>query len=185
MWYLYMLIGLYLITPVIKPFVVKASNKDWLAALGLFVCPVIIIPDFECRGSWIDRVYDFSTPYLFIYLLGYWLCWKIPQKIYGNKMLLIVIIILCIGIIITKCYYRLDVYGYATPVVICLASALFLLFKSLNMNWNIANKLAPYCLGIYLMHPVFINFVYKFLNINEEMVVPILNFIGFFLLFTL
>ena len=46
MWYLYMLIGLYLITPVIKPFVVKASNKDWLAALGLFVCPVIIIPDF-------------------------------------------------------------------------------------------------------------------------------------------
>ncbi|MBV0906803.1 hypothetical protein NXX86_15665 [Phocaeicola vulgatus] len=53
------------------------------------------------------------------------------------------------------------------------------------MNWNIANKLAPYCLGIYLMHPVFINFVYKFLNINEEMVVPILNFIGFFLLFTL
>ena len=98
-------------------------------------------------------------------------------------MLLIVIIILCIGIIITKCYYRLDVY--ATPVVICLASALFLLFKSLNMNWNIANKLAPYCLGIYLMHPVFINFVYKFLNINEEMVVPILNFIGFFLLFTL
>ena len=176
-----MLIGLYLITPVIKPFVVKASNKDWLAALGLFVCPVIIIPDFECRGSWIDRVYD----YLFIYLLGYWLCWKIPQKIYGNKMLLIVIIILCIGIIITKCYYRLDVYGYATPVVICLASALFLLFKSLNMNWNIANKLAPYCLGIYLMHPVFINFVYKFLNINEEMVVPILNFIGFFLLFTL
>ncbi|MDC7191285.1 hypothetical protein PQH02_17365 [Phocaeicola vulgatus] len=53
------------------------------------------------------------------------------------------------------------------------------------MNWNIANKLAPYCFGIYLMHPVFINFVYKFLNINEEMVVPILNFIGFFLLFTL
>ena len=67
MWYLYMLIGLYLITPVIKPFVVKASNKDWLAALGLFVCPVIIIPDFECRGSWIDRVYDFFHS-LFVYL---------------------------------------------------------------------------------------------------------------------
>ena len=53
MWYLYMLIGLYLITPVIKPFVVKASNKDWLAAL--------------CRGSWIDRVYDFFHS-LFVYL---------------------------------------------------------------------------------------------------------------------
>ena len=184
MWYLYMLIGLYLITPVIKPFVVKASNKDWLAALGLFVLSSLF-PTLNAAGVGLTGYMIFSTPYLFIYLLGYWLCWKIPQKIYGNKMLLIVIIILCIGIIITKCYYRLDVYGYATPVVICLASALFLLFKSLNMNWNIANKLAPYCLGIYLMHPVFINFVYKFLNINEEMVVPILNFIGFFLLFTL
>lgn len=128
MWYLYMLIGLYLITPVIKPFVVKASNKDWLAALGLFVCPVIIIPDFECRGVGLTGYMIFSTPYLFIYLLGYWLCWKIPQKIYGNKMLLIVIIILCIGLLSRNVNYRLDVYGTATPVVTCLVH-LFLLFN--------------------------------------------------------
>lgn len=100
-------------------------------------------------------------------------------------MLLATVIILCLGIIITKCYYGFDVYGYATPVVICLASALFLLFKSLNANWKLANKLAPYCFGIYLVHTIFINFAYKFLDIDEELVVPIHHFIAFSLLFTL
>lgn len=185
MWYLYMLIGLYLITPVIKPFVVRASGKDWLATLGLLFVLSSLFPTLNAWGAGLTSYMIFATPYLFIYLLGYWLCWKAPQKIYGNKMLLVAIIILCIGIIITKCYYGFDVYGYATPVVICLASALFLLFKSSNVNWRLANRLAHYCFGIYLMHPVFINFAYKFLNINEEVIVPIYHFIGFFLLFTL
>lgn len=180
-----MLIGLYLITPIIKPFVVKASDRDWLAALGLLFVLSSLCPTLNAWGAGLTSYMFFSTPYLFIYLLGYWLCWKAPQKICGNKMLLTAVIILCIGIIVTKCYYGFDVYGYATPVVICLASALFLLFRSLNVNWKLANQLAPYCFGIYLVHPVFINFAYKFLNIDEELVVPIHHFIGFFLLFTL
>lgn len=52
------------------------------------------------------------------------------------------------------------------------------------MNWKFANWIASYCFGIYLTHNVFINFAYKFFKIETEMVVPILNFIGFFLLFT-
>lgn len=185
MWYLYMLIGLYLITPIIKPFVIRASDKDWLAALGLLFVLSSLLPTLNVMGAGLTGYMIFSTPYLFIYMLGYWLCWKAPQKIFENKMSLITIIILCIGIIIIKCHYGCDVYGYATPVVICLASALFLLFKSLNVNWTLANKLTPYCFGIYLMHPVFINFAYKFLKIDEGLVLPIYNFIGFFLLFTL
>lgn len=185
MWYLYMLIGLYLITPIIKPFVVKASDKDWLTALGLLFALSSLFPTLNAWGAGLTSYMIFSTPYLFTYLLGYWLCWKAPQKIYGNKILLTTVIILCTGIIIAKCYYGSDVYGYATPVVICLASALFLLFKSLNVNWKPANKLSPYCFGIYLVHTIFINFAYKFLNIDEELVVPIHHFIAFFLLFTL
>lgn len=185
MWYLYMLIGLYLITPIIKPFVIKASDKDWLVALGLLFVLSSLFPTLNACGAELKSYMIFATPYLFIYMLGYWLCWKAPQKICGNKMLLAVIVILCLGIIIAKCYYGFNVYGYATPVAICLASALFLLFKSLNVNWKLANKLAPYCFGIYLMHPIFINSAYKFLEIDEELVVPIHHFMAFFLLFTL
>lgn len=185
MWYLYMLIGLYLITPIIKPFVAKASDKDWTTALILMFVISSLFPTMNAMGAGLTSWMIISTPYIFIYMLGYWLCWKAPQRIIGNRLALTVVILLCLAIIVAKCYYGFNYYGYADPVTICLAAALFLLFRSLNVNWNLANRLAPYCFGIYLVHPVFINFTYKFLNINEGLVVPIHHFFIFFLLFTL
>ena len=70
MWYLYMLIGLYLITPIIKPFVVKASDRDWLAALGLLFVLSSLFPTLNAMGAGLRGYMFFSTPYLFIYLLG-------------------------------------------------------------------------------------------------------------------
>lgn len=185
MWYLYMLIGLYLITPIIKPFVMKASDKDWIAALVLMFVMSSLFPTMNAMGAGLTSWMIISTPYIFLYMLGYWLCWKAPQKIVDNKAALTVVALLCLAVIVAKCYYGFNYYGYADPVTICLASALFLLFRSFNVNWKFANWITPYCFGIYLIHNVFINFAYKFLKIETEMVVPILNFIGFFLLFTL
>lgn len=185
MWYLYMLIGLYLITPIIKPFVTKASDKDWIAALVLMFVMSSLFPTMNAMGAGLTSWMIISTPYIFIYMLGYWLCWKAPQKIVGNKTALTVVALLCLAVIVVKCYYGFNYYGYADPVTICLASTLFLLFRSFNVNWKFANWITPYCFGIYLVHNVFINFAYKFLKIETEAVVPILNFIGFFLLFTL
>ena len=185
MWYLYMLIGLYLITPVIKPFVTKASDRDWIAALVLLFVMSSLFPTMNAMGAGLTSWMIISTPYIFIYMLGYWLCWKAPQRIVGNKAALTVVTLLCVAIIVAKCYYGFNYYGYADPVTICLAATLFLLFRSFNVNWKFANWIAPYCFGIYLVHNVFINFAYKFLEVETEMVVPILNFIGFFLMFTL
>lgn len=184
MWYLYMLIGLYLITPIIKPFVVKASDKDCMAALALLFIISSLFPTLNNMGVGLTSYMIITSPYIFIYLLGYWLCWKAPQKLCGNKKFLITVIVLCLGIIVAKCYCGFNFYGYADPVVICLAAVLFLLFKSLNVDWILVNKLAPYCFGVYLIHPVFINFAYKFLNLDVEAVVPICNFIVFFLIFS-
>ena len=185
MWYLYMLIGLYLITPIIKPFVTKASDRDWTAALVLMFVMSSLFPTLNAMGAGLTSWMIISTPYIFIYMLGYWLCWKAPQKMVGNKFALTAVTLLCLAIIVAKCYYGFNYYGYADPVTICLAAALFLLFRLFNVNWKLANWITPYCFGIYLIHNVFINFAYKFLKIETEMVVPILNFIGFFLLFTL
>lgn len=185
MWYLYMLIGLYLITPIIKPFVAKASDKDWIAALVLMFVMSSLFPTMNAMGAGLTSWMIISTPYIFLYMLGYWLCWKAPQKIVDNKAALTVVALLCLAVIVAKCYYGFNYYGYADPITICLAAVLFLLFRSFNVNWKFANWITPYCFGIYLVHNVFINFAYKFLKIETEAVVPILNFIGFFLLFTL
>ena len=185
MWYLYMLIGLYLITPIIKPFVTQATDKDWIAALVLLFVMSSLFPTMNAMGAGLTSWMIISTPYIFIYMLGYWLCWKAPQRLVGNKFALMVVTLLCLTIIVAKCYFGFNYYGYADPVTICLAATLFLSFRSFNVNWKFANWIAPYCFGIYLVHNVFINFAYKFLKIETEMVVPILNFICFFLLFTL
>lgn len=81
MWYLYMLIELYLITPIIKPFAVNASNKDWEIALGLLFIISSLLPTLNNMGIEITSYMIISSPYIIIYLLGYWLCWKAPQKI--------------------------------------------------------------------------------------------------------
>ena len=184
-WYLYMLIGLYLITPVIKSFTVNASDKELLMALGVLFVLSSLFPTLNSMGAKIESYMIIYTPYIFIYMLGYWACWRTPQRILANKTLLLAVVFVCLIVTITKCYYDCYFYGYADPVVICLAAALFLLFKSLKVNWKLADKLAPYCFGVYLVHTIFINFAYKFLQIDEETVVPILNFISFFLLFSL
>lgn len=187
MWYLYMVIGLYLITPVIKPFVARATDKDWTAALVLLFIMSSLFPTLNRMGVEITSCMIITPPYIFIYMLGYWLCWKAPRKIVDNKLALAIVTLSCLAIIVVKCYYdlSLDYFGYSDSVTICLASTLFLLFRSFNMNWSFTNWIAPYCFGIYLMHPVFINFTYKFLDIETEMVTHVLNFFGFFLLFTL
>lgn len=184
MWYLYMLIGLYLITPIIKPFVEKASDKDWLAALGLMFISSSVLPTLNKFGAEIEN-WMIIDPYIFIYLLGYWLCWKAPKKIFGNTGLLIAAILICQAIIVAKLITGIDVDGYSDPVVICQASAIFLLFKQLNLNWTFANKAASYCFGAYLVHTVFINFAYKILHIDTASIVPFMNFMGFFLLFSI
>lgn len=183
MWYLYMLLGLYMITPVIKPFVAKASNKDMGYALGLLFVLSSLMPTLKAIGVDLNSYMIISSPYIFIYILGYWLCWRTSSKLLKNKVMLLAIIVVCLGFIITKCYLRMDFHGYIDPINIFLASAIFLLFKEININWSIANRWTPYCFGIYLIHPIFINFAYKFLKVSNEAVVS--YFILFFLLFFL
>lgn len=185
MWYLYMLIGLYLTTPIIKPFVEKASDREWMAALTLMFVMSSLLPKLNTMGAGIGNWMVISTPYIFIYMLGYWLCWKAPRWLVGSKAPIAMVALICLGLIVVKCYYcfKSEYFGYADPVTILLAAALFLLFRSLNINWKLANWAAPYCFGIYLVHPVFINFAYKFLNIPTETVLPIYHFVGIFLCF--
>lgn len=146
MWYLYMLIGLYLITPVIRPFVAKASDMDMQTALIVLFILSSLFPTLNSMGAGLNGYMIISTPYIFIYLLGYWLCWRAKQKIWNNEVFLVIVILICIGIVTMKCYCGFDFYGYADPIVICLAAALFLLFRSKNIRWKWADKLAPYFL---------------------------------------
>ncbi|MCD8291581.1 MAG: acyltransferase [Prevotella sp.] len=185
MWYLYMLPGLYLITPLIKPFVVKATNTELKIILCVLFVLSSLMPTIEKIGLPLKGYMIISSPYIFIYILGYYLHWRASSPLYKNKWILSFIILACVCIIIWKCYNGLGSYGYSDPLVIVMAAAIFLMFKSFNVNSRLANKLVPYCFGVYIVHLVFINIAYKILKVDASVVVPFYNWIGLGLLFTL
>jgi len=179
-WYLYMLIGLYLMTPIIKPFVIGSTDKELTVALSVLFVLSSLLPTLRTMGINLNG-YMLLPPYIFIYILGYWLCWRQKEV---NLFLILVTLGICVSVIVWKCWNGIGSFGYADPVLIIMAAAFFLLFKQMGVDFKFASFCAPYCFGIYLVHPVFINFAYKFLEINSYYVVPLYGYMGtlFFIL---
>lgn len=167
MFYLYMLIGLYLLTPVLKPFLLKASDIDITVALATLGVLSSVLPTMNAYGISIGSYMIIGTPYIFIYVLGYVLAWRCNDGIWQNKCLLVVVILICATIIIFKSWVAIKSVQYIDPNLIIMASALFLLAKSYDKSWGWAEKFGPYSFGIYIVHCVFINLAYKLFGINE------------------
>lgn len=155
-----MLIGLYLMTPIIKPFVVKASDRELLYGMGILFILSSLLPTMNMMGINLTGYMIISTPYIFIYVLGYYLCWRFPDRLL-NRVWLIAILLLCSVIMLIRAILGCNLYGYIDPTIICTGAALFLIVRMWNINSKLANRLTPYCFGVYLLHPVFINFMYK------------------------
>ena len=170
MFYLYMLIGLYLMTPILKPFLLNASDRDLAIALAVLGILSSILPTLNAYGIAIGSYMIIGTPYIFIYMLGYALAWRCNTGLWHNKKMLSLIVVLCTFIIVVKSWMAIKSVQYIDPNLIIMASALFLLSKSRNKSWGWAEKLGPYSFGIYIVHCVFINLAYKLFGINEYQV---------------
>lgn len=189
MWYLYMLIGLYLITPIIKPFLNQANKKEIQTALIVMFTISSILPTLKSYNFQITSYMIITTPFIFIYMLGYYLQWRINyDKQFRNKILSIILLCTSLTSIIVRICYDINLNGYFDPACILMAASLFVLFKQYNIKSHIAERLSPYCFCVYLIHTIFINASYKILHITP------LNILGdtslsitiplFFIIFT-
>lgn len=183
MWYLYMIICLYLLTPVLKPFVLHQNSRT--VGFGLFILFLLssLLPSLVNYGIEIDSWMIISTPFIFYYILGYYLA--MMEKMGIGLLPLTILLLLFLGITLFRATLPDSIPSYNDITVVMGASALFLLLKRLAVNWSIANRLAPYCFAIYLIHPVFINIFRKVLHIDlinygdPCYIVPIVFFIIF------
>ena len=165
MWYLYMLIGLYLMTPILKPFMNGSSRNTILIAFAILFAMSSVLPIMERYGiqlkGWMVLK---NNPYLLLYMMGFYLA-----AIEKFKMKLWVIwlsLLFCIMVIVYKLMIGIDYMLYYDPISILLAATIFMLFKQLNVKWEIADRLAPYCFGIYLVHTFFLNALAKVFHIS-------------------
>lgn len=167
MWYLYMIIGLYLITPIIKPFINNATNRELEIALFVLFTLSSVMPTLENSGAIFEGYMLISTPYIFIYMLGYYLHDRAKNiKVLNSKILWSVLFAVSTLVMIFHIVTDKPLNGYGDPWCILMAASIFVLLRLLNINRNFAGKMAPLCFGVYIIHPLFINLSYKILDIT-------------------
>ena len=167
LWYLYVLISLYLIMPILKRFCDMASDSEMkLVLIALFFLNFCFPLVSELT------VYKISFPSQILYPVFYVIMghWVFENKARLNCKMLWLVTLLCVLLI-----WILNVIGfnheawtsYDSPLIVVLACSVFALFvnrkwKDKSWLWNIDRL----CFGAYLIHPLFIQFTYRFLKVT-------------------
>lgn len=176
LWYLYMIIGIYLIVPPLKTFINAASTKDifyFVIILFLFVC---ILPAINSLFNYKSGFYiPISGVYILYFVLGYFCFYRIRynKKIkYGSLSL----IIGCCTIFVGNALFFWNLpNSYSSPLICVLTLSIFIFIISVNANNKYLSRGRHLCFGIYLVHMVFINFAYKYLNIQPFDYFPLIS----------
>lgn len=193
MWFLFMTIGLYLLTPILAPALKDLKNAEYFLILGLIFSVIpctlkIVMGERFIRTfalSFIDGFYFRMTGgFILYYVLGYYL----GHKDIRHKGLWIALGVIAMAWSIYM-QYEINVgqetliYGYYDVMGIfayLFSAAVFLIFKDLKVESAFVSKLSSLTLGIFLIHDFFIGRVANFAgDVNGFIKVPLVSAIVF------
>jgi len=188
LWYVYMLLGLYLILPVIKKFTDSCSLKS----IGVFLTILFIFCSIvPCYSYFLKHNIEYAFPIRSIYVLFLVLGFvfsnpKVQQIIYGKAMRIIcpIVFVLCYILIFYTSHLefrngmRLAVLAENySPLYIMNAIVHYLLFmllfsgKFADRGEKLSNNIIIHALsansfGIYLFHMLWIHVAFVFFHFN-------------------
>lgn len=161
LWFIYALIGVYLITPILRKWIKNASQKEILYVLIIWIFTLIMdIPGLKNYFPIINLSY--FSGFLGYFILGYYL------NHFSGKEKLIPVLSVIFGVIITifgtyiftvkSAKFYEYFYEYLSLNVLMVSFGIFLIFNKIdspNVRFNsIIFKLNQCCFGIYLIHPL-------------------------------
>lgn len=181
LWYLYMLVGLYLIIPIISPWVAKATKRELELVLAIFIFSTFI-PYLKFLTGLAFGVCDWNEFHSFYYLsgfigyllLGYYLYTYLPGWSTLTKR--------CLGAVLFLSGYGITYYltvsvpfsipniemvwYYCSPNVLLEAVGVFLMVEGLTLKPGLFTQLiqaiAKYSFGIFLIHYFFIGVIFRY-----------------------
>jgi surface polysaccharide O-acyltransferase-like enzyme len=200
LWYVYMLIGLYLIIPIISRFVRNAKEKEIKYFLVVWFIVIAFTQPYLSR-FWPQVDVRYFTGYIGYLVLGHYLVHKeLPEK--GLSILLWIFYILCLAGITLGTYFisvnthslSMLMYEPLGPFVILYASGIFLLARVMVFHLpaslvRLRDIAGNYSLGIYLCHALFLTLMddwgisYKLCN--PYISIPVTALVCFILSFVL
>ena len=187
LWFVYMLLGIYLIAPVLSPWVESASRRSMERFLALWAVSLtipyihLVFPQIWGEAFWN------STPMLYYFTgyIGYAVAGAYFKRFHmqpSRSLSLIAVVLLLSGYAITASgfLHRLSTeqvlpkleltWGFETINVAMMTVGLFLLFKDIqpadpdSAPWKLIRNVSQRSYGMYLAHIIVLNAVYGLLN---------------------
>ncbi len=172
LWYIYTLIGIYLMFPVIKKFSDNATEEEmkhitlWLFLFD-FIAPFID----ALTGTEIGIALPVTYPVFYLFA-GKYLSEHTPKQCKNKKITGIFLIFLLALLLLAEIFapsVAKAMKAYTSPYIAVVAGLLYLLFKDIQFSEKTGNllwKLDRICFGAYIVHPFFIHLMYKFFKIT-------------------
>ena len=201
LWYLYVLLGLYLLMPVISPWIANVSKRDELIFIGIWgftmLIPFIgkVFPQPFGEASW----NDFGTFYYFSGYIGYLVLghflnkYSLPKRnisIIAGIILFIAVYLLTFGgqqyIYTHKGGFSYQIWGFTTINVALMVVAILLIFKDIQIKNQLLRKiiieLSEMSFGIFLVHYFIVYQINAFIlpmGISPGVIIPLNTIVTF------
>ncbi|MGI6736267.1 MAG: acyltransferase [Anaerovoracaceae bacterium] len=173
MWYLYLILGLYLLLPAYKAVIDRVSDRALQYLIAVLLVFTSVIPVLQHFGMPVAFYISTSLVYPLYLLLGYY--------IHTRKMDQAMVWLLLCGcsaalVVLTALRWsgagHVDgfeqLFGYASPLVVGQACGVFGLLDNIKYSpapafWRSVDRCT---FGIYLIHMIFIHWIFKWQHIN-------------------
>lgn len=176
MWYIYALIGLYILTPVLKPYVASSNKRQLCIGLTVLFIITSLIPTVNLALQINLTSFIVLPVSVFYYLFGYYA----SRYIELNKAYFVVGICAGLAIVILVSLslwfehsYLSWVFSTSSSFIVIFSGFVFIVFKRFAdlpyQNHRVIKLLANYSFGIYLVHPIFLNIFFKLDIIGENL----------------
>lgn len=190
MWFVYIILGIYLILPCLRIFVANASERMLQYTVVLMFFVYIAIPTINklCGIELTNLGLSTVSGALFYFITGY----ALVYTNWGGLNKRYVIICILIGIMI---FAYLQWYGFWVMTDYVSPEYIWIAMYSCGLVWICAHsskidqignnpmirRISDYSFGIYLVHMVFINILYKGLHLYPDRFPPIAGDLGIWL----
>ncbi|MCL1931672.1 MAG: acyltransferase family protein [Treponema sp.] len=175
-WFLFLIIGLYLITPLLRAFTRYASKKEYeylLVILFIFTSVIATIKKLALVDFGINI--PISSVYVLYFLFGFYIHrynitfpLKAPLAVILCFVLYTALASLNKGMVNPSLDNMLITSDKDSPIIVLTAAAIFIASRAKCAQLSCFDPIAPLCFVIYLVHPFFIYALYLLLNWTPE-----------------
>ena len=167
MWYLYMMIGIYLVVPICKKFLDNASRDEVYCFIGILVVFTSIFPA-------IDEIFNIKIgfnipfkPYYITYFIGGGILMHFVDIVNIQISKVYTVLIVSLLVIISNAIFSLNLpLSTGSPVLMCITICIFIIAKHYKFKSRLLSKYRGLSFGVYLTHMIFINALYKVFHVS-------------------